>query len=84
MKRTLYNIKARALRTFGESEKLAMLIKHLKNVRFLMEEEEGIVYERVTRIGDDHLACALTYAYIALDRILELHIPKSNLGFEFI
>ncbi|MMZ43541.1 Phage terminase large subunit [compost metagenome] len=84
MKRTLHNVKARAIRTFGESEKLAMLIKHLKNVRLLMEEDEGVIYERVTRIGDDHLACALTYAYIALDRILELHLPKSEFGFEFI
>jgi len=84
MKRTLYNVKARAIRVFGESEKLAMLIKHLKNVRFLIEEEEGAIYERVTRIGDDHLACALSYAYIALDRILELHKPKSNFGFDFV
>lgn len=84
MKRTLYNIKARALKTFGRSEKLDMLTKHLKNVRFLIEEEEGLIYERVTRIGDDHLACALTYGYIALDRILELHVPKSEFGFEFL
>ena len=85
MKRTLYNVKARAIRTFGASEKLSMLTKHLKNVRTLMEEEEeGEIYERVTRIGDDHLACALTYAYIALDRILELHKPKNQFGYDFI
>ena len=84
MKRTLYNIKSRAIKTFGDSEKLRMLIKHLKNVRTLMEEEEGEIYERVTRIGDDHSACALTYAYIALDRILEKHKEKSNFGYEFM
>lgn len=85
MKRTLYNVKARAVKTFGAGEKLSMLTKHLKNVRTLMEEEEeGEIYERVTRIGDDHLACALTYGYIALDRILEKHKPKSNFGFEFM
>lgn len=84
MKRTLYNVKARAIRTFGPSEKLAMLTKHLKNVRTLIEEDEGEIYERVTRVGDDHLACALTYGYIALDRILELHKPKNNFGFEFM
>lgn len=84
MKRTLYNIKGRALKTFGACEKLAMLTKHLKNVRTLIEEEDGEIYEKVTRIGDDHLACSLTYAYIALDRILEKHKPKSNLQFDFI
>lgn len=84
MKRTLYNVKARQIKTFGMSEKLAMLTKHLKNVRFMIEEEEGQVWERVTRIGDDHLSCALTYGYIALDRILELHVPKSEFGFEFM
>lgn len=84
MKRTLYNVKARAIKTFGAGEKLSMLTKHLKNVRTLMEEEEGEIYERVTRIGDDHLACATTYAYIALDRILEKHKPKSNFGYDFM
>ena len=66
------------------NEKLAMFTKHLKNVRTLMEEEDGEIYEKVTRIGDDHLACAATYAYIALDRILEKHKAKSQFGFDFI
>lgn len=84
MKRTLYNIKSRAIKTFGPCEKLAMLTKHAKNVRTLMEEEEGEIYERVTRIGDDHTVCALTYAYIALDRILEKHKPQNTFGYDFI
>lgn len=84
MKRTLYNVKARALKTFGMCEKLAMLIKHLKNVRTLMEEENGEIYERVTRLGADHLSCALTYAYIALDRILGKDKPQSSFNFEFM
>lgn len=84
MKRTLYNVKSRSLKTFGMNEKLAMLTKHLKNVRTLMEEDDGEIYEKVTRIGDDHIVCSLTYAYIALDRILEKHKPKSHFGFEFL
>lgn len=84
MKRTLYNVKAGAVKTFGQGEKLAMLTKHLKNVRMIMEEDDGEIYERATRIGDDHLACAMTYAYIALDRILEKHVEKSEFGFEFM
>lgn len=84
MKRTLYNIKARAIRVFGQGEKLNMLIKHLKNVRTLLEEDDGEIYERVTRIGADHTACALTYAYIALDRILDLHKPKNDFSFDFM
>jgi hypothetical protein len=84
MKRTLYNIKARALKMFPRNEKLDMLTKHLKNVRTLMEEEEGEIYEKVTRIGDDHLACATTYAYIALDRILGLDKPNTGLEYDFM
>lgn len=84
MKRTLYNIKAGALQTFQRNEKLDMLVKHLKNVRTMMEEEDDAIYERVTRIGDDHLACSLTYAYIALDRILEAHKPNSGFDFDFV
>ena len=84
MKRTLYNIKGRAIRTFAQCEKLNMLIKHLKNVRTMLEEEDGAIYERVTRIGDDHIACALTYAYIALDKVLELHMPKNEFNYDFM
>lgn len=84
MKRTLYNIKARQLRVFGQNEKLNMFIKHVKNVRTLMEEDDGEVYERVTRVGDDHLACATTYAYIALDRILDKHNPNSPMEYDFM
>lgn len=84
MKRTLYMIKARAVGVFGMSEKLAMLIKHLKNVRTLMEEENGEIYERVARIGDDHLACSLTYALIAVDRIQGKHKPSSGFNFDFM
>lgn len=84
MKRTLYNIKSRSLKTFARNEKLDMLTKHLKNVRTLMEEDDGEIFEKVTRIGDDHLSCSLTYAYIALDRILDKHKPKSQFGFDFV
>jgi hypothetical protein len=84
MKRTLYNVKSRAIKTFARNEKLDMLTKHLKNVRTLMEEEEGEIYEKVTRVGDDHLACACTYAYIALDRILGLDKPRTELEYDFM
>jgi hypothetical protein len=84
MKRTLYNIKARALRTFGPCEKLAMFTKHLKNVRTMIEEEDGEVYEVVTRIGDDHSAVSVAYAYIGMDRILGKHLPGSNFQYDFM
>lgn len=84
MKRTLYNVKARALRTFGPCEKLSMLTKHLKNMRLMMEEEDGLIYERMTRIGDDHLGCALTYAYIAMDKVLSLHVAKQKFQYDFM
>lgn len=84
MKRTIYNVKARALGVFGMNEKLAMLIKHLKNVRTLMEEENGEIYEKVTRIGDDHLATSLTYGYIAIDRVLDKGKPNSGFQYEFM
>ncbi|AYP68556.1 tail assembly protein [Exiguobacterium phage vB_EalM-132] len=84
MKRALYNVKARELTTFGESEKLQMLTKHLKNVRTITEEEDGAIYDRVTRIGDDHLSCCLAYAYIGVDKIQQKHLPKNDFGFDFL
>lgn len=84
MKRMLYNIKARTLSVFAPCEKLAMLIKHLKNVRTLIEEDNGVIYEIVTRIGDDHLACALAYAYIGVDRILGKDKPSTDFDYEYM
>lgn len=84
MKRMLYNLKARQLGVFAPCEKLSMLIKHLKNVRTMMEEDDGVMYEVVTRIGDDHLACSLAYGFIALDRILDRHNPSSGFDYDFM
>lgn len=84
MKRMLYNVKSRSIKTFAMNEKLAMLTKHLKNVRTLMEEDDGEIYERVTKVGDDHLADTLAYALIALDRILDKHNVNSGFEYDFM
>lgn len=84
MKRVLYSIKSRNLKVFGECEKLSMFIKHLKNVRTLMEEDDGEVYERVVRIGDDHLVCCTAYALLGVDRIQGKHLPSSQFNCEFM
>lgn len=84
MKRMLYVIKARAIKCFAPCEKLYMLIKHLKNVRTLIEEDDGMIYEIVTRIGDDHLACCLAYCLIGVDKILGKHEPSTELNYEYM
>jgi hypothetical protein len=50
----------------------------------MIEEEDGEVYEVVTRIGDDHTATSITYAYIGMDRILGKHLPGTNFQYDFM
>ena len=68
MQRMLHKVKGRMIGLFRIDDKMAMLGKHLKNVRIMDEEDDGQVFQVATRIGPDHLACCLSYALIGVDR----------------
>lgn len=70
MQRMLQAIKNGYIGFYTDKDEMTqLLIKHLKNVQILDQEKGGMVYQTVTRIGDDHLATSLAYALIAVDRI---------------
>lgn len=52
-----------------EEERVRLLIKHLKALAPLHHEEEGEIYEEISSTGDDHLAHALAYALLGMDRV---------------
>lgn len=83
MQRTLHTVKSQGINLYKYDEKIAMLTKHLKNVRIMDMEDGGMVYQISTRVGPDHLACSLTYALIAKDKLLAYNTNK-NIGMEFI
>jgi len=83
MQRMLHTIKGQGINMYQTDEKIVMLTKHLKNVRIMDMEDEGQIYQISTRIGPDHLACALTYALIAKDKLLAYNTNK-DIGMEFI
>jgi len=85
VQRMLHKLKLRQIGMFPWSEKIQMLTKHIKNVRIMDMEDDGDVYQIATRIGDDHLGMALTYALIGVDKLTDMGKTQSQrFGFEFI
>lgn len=85
VQRTLHAIKGHLIGLFQMNEKIAMLTKHLKNTRIMDEEEDGLVYQRATRVGPDHTVSALTYALIGIDKLTQMGVKLHNpMRFEFL
>lgn len=85
IQRVLHSLKSKLIGLFPWGEKLQMLSLHAHNTRIMDEEEEGIVYQRATRIGPDHTMCALAYALIGVDKLTNYNITfNSKLNYEFI
>jgi hypothetical protein len=83
MQRTLHKVKGRLIGVPPMDEKVATYLKHLKNVRIMDMEDSGIVYQVATRIGPDHLGCALTYGLVGVDKLNE-YGTAPQFGFDFI
>jgi hypothetical protein len=83
MQRTLHTIKAQLVGMFPWDEKISTLAKHLGNVRIIDMEDEGQIYQMATRVGPDHLACALSYALIGKDKLTNMG-TSGKLTFDFM
>lgn len=77
MQKMFHTIKARGIKMPPWSEKVAMLSKHVQNVRIIDEEDNGQMYQIATRLGADHLACALAYSLVGMDRLTNYGISKN-------
>lgn len=85
MQKVLHLIKGRQISLFKWCEKIEILCKHLKNVRIIDEESEGQVYQVATRVGADHLACALCYSIIGIDKCTNYNTQNNaQFTYEFI
>ena len=82
MQRVLHSLKGKLIGMFPWSEKIEMFTQHCKNVRIMDEESDGIVYQKATRVGADHTACAMAYALIGVTKLTNYNI-KFNTGTEF-
>lgn len=83
VQRLLHTIKARNIGVWRMNEELAILTKHLKNVRIMDEEEDGVVYQVATRVGADHLACALVYALLGVEKLRGIYNQRQDFMFDF-
>lgn len=81
LKKVMHMLKANRINLPPWSDKIAMLAKHAGNLRIMECESDKTheIYEVVVRVGDDHLACALAYALIAVDKLTNFGQP--NVGF---
>ena len=85
IQRVLHSFKGRLIGLFPWNEKLATLTQHLKNTLIMDEETDGLVYQRATRIGDDHYVSAMAYAMIGVNKLTNYNIKINNsMPVEFI
>ncbi|WAB25147.1 terminase large subunit [Lysinibacillus phage vB_LfM_LysYB1] len=84
VQRMLHTVKARGIGMWKMDDDLMVFTKHLKNVRIMDEEEDGIVYQVATRIGDDHWSSCLVYALIGVEKIKGIYQPKQEFNFDFL
>lgn len=82
IQRMLHSLKGRLIGMFPWNEKLEMFASHCKNTRIMDDESDGIIFQRATRVGPDHTACALAYALVGVDKLTGYNI-KFNTGAEF-
>jgi hypothetical protein len=47
------------------------------------EEEDGVVYQVATRVGADHLACALVYALLGVEKLRGIYNQRQEFMFDF-
>lgn len=78
IQRVLHTFKGRLIGLFPWSEKIAMLALHLKNTVIMDEESDGLVYQKATRVGPDHMACAVAYALIGINRLTNYNVKINN------
>jgi hypothetical protein len=84
VQRMLHTVKARGIGVWKMDDDLLLLTKHLKNVRIMDEEEDGITYQIATRIGDDHYSSALVYALLGVEKIKGIYLPKQEFNWDFV
>lgn len=85
IQRSLHALKGRLIGLFPWDEDLAEFCLHVKNTRIMDEEDNGEVYQKATRIGDDHYMCALTYALIGVDKLTNYNVTMNNqMKFDFL
>lgn len=84
IQRMLHTVKARGIGFWKMDEDLMVFTKHLKNVRIMDEEEDGVTYQVATRIGDEHYADCLTYALMGVEKIKDIYRPKQTFNWDFV
>lgn len=85
VQRMLHAIKNREIGYFKENDQLSLLIKHLKNVRIMDEENNnGQIYQVATRIGADHLSSCMVYALIGLEKLDNPFKPQNEFTYDFM
>lgn len=84
VQRMLHTVKARGISVWKMDEDLMVFTKHLKNTRIMDMEEDGVVWQQATRVGDDHYASALVYALLGVEKLQNIYQPKQQFHWDFV
>lgn len=85
IQRVLHSFKNHLIGLFPWCEKIETLCGHLKNTRIMDVEEDGLIYQKATRIGPDHFVSAIAYASVGVDKLTGMNTKfNAGLGYEFI
>lgn len=84
VQRMLHTVKARGIGFWKTDDDMLILTKHLHNTRIMDVEEDGIVWQQATRIGDDHWASCLTYGLIGVEKIKDIYSPPNTFNWDFV
>lgn len=84
VQRLLHTVKARGIGFWRTDDDMLTLTKHLHNTRIMDVEEDNIVWQQATRIGDDHWASCLTYGLIGVEKIKDIYSPPNTFSWDFV
>lgn len=78
VQRVLHSFKNHLIGLFPWNDKLEELSLHLKNTQIMDEEEDGLIYQKATRLGPDHYVSALAYGLIGVNKLTNYNTIFQN------
>jgi hypothetical protein len=84
VQRMLHTIKARGVGFWKTDDDMLTLTKHLHNTRIMDIEEDGLIWQQATRIGDDHWASCMVYGLLGVEKLKNIYVPTPEFNYDFL
>jgi hypothetical protein len=84
VQRMLHTIKARGVGFWKTDDDMLTLTKHLHNTRIMDVEEDGLIWQQATRIGDDHWASCMVYGLLGVEKLKNIYVLTPEFNYDFL